>query len=107
MPNTVSIIDGTELFIQRPSNLSTQKSSYSKYKRHTTIKFLVSIDPFTGVFNFVSSGFSGNYSDRFVVENCGFLDLLIPGQRIMADRGFTARDLIARKNVFWTITSFL
>ena len=100
MPNTVSIIDGTELFIQRPSNLSTQKSSYSKYKSHTTIKFLVSIDPFTGVFNFVSSGFSGNYSDRFVVENCGFLDLLIPGQRIMADRGFTARDLIARKNVF-------
>ena len=79
MANTVSIIDGTELFIQRPSNLSTQKSSYSEYKSHTTVKFLVSIDPFTGVFNFVSTGFSGNSSDRFVVENSGFLDVLRPG----------------------------
>ena len=94
-------------FIQRPSNLSTQKSSYSEYKSHTTVKFLVSIDPFTGVFNFVSTGFSGNSSDRFVVENSGFLDVLRPGQRILADRGFTARDLIAQKSAFLTIPSFL
>ena len=43
------------------------------------------------MFNFVSTGFSGNSSDRFVVENSGFLDVLRPGQRILADRGFTAR----------------
>ena len=107
MPNTVAIIDGTEIFIQRPSNLSTQKSSYSEYKSHTTVKYLVSIDPFTGVFNFVSQGFSGNSSDRFVVENSDFLSLLKPGQRILADRGFTARDLIASKRAFLTIPSFL
>lgn len=29
LPNAVAIIDGTEIFIQRPSNLATQKSSYS------------------------------------------------------------------------------
>ena len=29
-----------------------------------------------------------------MVENRGFLDVLKPGQRILADRGFTARDLI-------------
>ncbi len=28
LPNSVAIIDGTEIFIQRPSNLTTQKSSY-------------------------------------------------------------------------------
>ena len=105
MPNTVVIIDGTEIFIQRPSNLSTQKSSYSEYKGHTTIKYLVSIDPFTGVFNFVSQGFSGNSSDRFVVENSDFLSLPKPGQRILADRGFTARDLIASKRAFLKIPS--
>ena len=93
MPNTVAIIDGTEIFIQRPSNLSTQMSSYSEYKGRTTVKYLVSIDPFTGVFNLVSQGFSGNSSDRFVVENSDFLSLLKPVQRILADRGFTARDL--------------
>ena len=36
-PNSVAIIDGTEIFIQCPSNLTTQKSSYSDYKSHTTI----------------------------------------------------------------------
>ena len=34
LPNSVAIIDGTEIFIQRPSNLTTQKSSYSDYKCH-------------------------------------------------------------------------
>ena len=65
MPNTVGIIDGTDIFIQRPSNLATQKSSYSDYKSHTTVKYLVAIDPFTGVFTFVSPGFSRNSSDRW------------------------------------------
>ena len=49
LPNSVAIIDGTEIFIQRPSNLATQKSSYSDYKSHTTVKYLVAIDTFTGV----------------------------------------------------------
>ena len=107
MPNIVAIIDGTEIFIQHPSNLGTQRSSYSDYKSHTTIKYLVSIDPLTGVFNFVSHGFSGNASDRFVVENSDFLDQIKPGQRILADCGFTTRDLIAKKKAFLTIPSFL
>ena len=54
LPNSVAIIDGTEIFIQRPSNLATQKSAYSDYKSHTTVKYLVAIDTFTGVFVFVS-----------------------------------------------------
>lgn len=68
LPNSVAIIDGTEIFIQRPSNLATQKSSYSDYKSHTTVKYLVGIDTFTGVFCFVSPGFSGNSSDRFTIQ---------------------------------------
>ena len=100
-------IDGTEIFIQRPSNLSTQKSSYSDYKSHTTVKYLVSIDTFTGVFIYVSSGLSGNSSDRFTIQNSGILDELKPGQRILADKGYNARDLIAQKRCFLTIPSFL
>ncbi len=80
LPNSVAIIDGTEIFIQRPSNLSTQKSACSDYKSHITIKYLVAIDTFTGVFVFVSPGFSGNCSDRFTIEYSGILDLLKPGQ---------------------------
>ena len=70
-------------FIQRPSNSSTKKSSYSDYKNHTNVKYLVSIDSFTGVFNFISPGYSGNVSGRFIVENCSILDLVKPG-RVLA-----------------------
>ena len=107
LPNAVAIIDGTEIFIQRPSNLATQKSSYSDYKSHTTVKYLVGIDTFTGVFIYVSPGFSGNSSDRFTIQNSGILDELKPGQRILADKGYNAWDLFAQKRCFLTIPSFL
>ena len=76
-PNTVSIIDGNELFYSEAKHLSTQKSSYSEYKSHTTVKFLMSIDPFTGLFSFVSTGFSGNSSDRFVVDSAFWLIVVL------------------------------
>ena len=107
LPNAVAIIDGTEIFIERPSNLATQKSSYSDYKSHTTVKYLVATDTFTGVFVYVSPGFSGNSSDRFTIEHSGILDQLKPGQRILADKGYNARDLFAQKRCFLTIPSFL
>ena len=107
LPNSVAIIDGTEIFIQRPSNLATQKSSYSDYKSHTTVKYLVAVDTFTGVFVYVSAGFSGNSSDRFTIEHSGILENLKPGQRILADKGYNARDLFAQKRCFLTIPSFL
>ena len=106
LPNSVGIIDGTEIFIQRPSNLETKKLSYSDYKSHTMVKYLVAIDTFTGVFTFVSPGFSGSCSDRYTVEHSGLLDALQPGQRILVDKGYTACDLFARKRCFLTIPSF-
>ena len=107
LSNTVGVIDGTEIFIERPSHLTIQMASWSDYKSHNTAKYLVCIDPFTGVSTFVSSGFSGNASNRFTVEHSGFLDKLKPGQRILTDRGFTASDVLARKQAFLTIPSFL
>jgi len=107
LPNSVGIIDVTEVFIQRPSNLETQKSLYSDYKSNTTVKYLVAIDTFTGVFIFISQGISGNCSDRFTTEHSGLLDVLQPGQRILADKGYTAIDLFARKRHFLPIPSFL
>ena len=107
LPNSVAIIDGTEIFIQQPSNLATQKSSYSDYKSHTTVKYLVGIDTFTGVLAFVSARFSGNSSDRFTIQHSDILHELKPGQRILADKGYNARDLFAPKQCFLTIPSFL
>ena len=77
-------------------------------KSHTTtVKYLVAIDTFTGVFTFISAGFSGNASDRFTIEHSGILDVLKPSQQILADKGYTARDLFATKRCFLTVPSFL
>ena len=39
------------------NNLETQKSSYSDYKSHTTVKYLVTIDTFTGYSLLFHQGF--------------------------------------------------
>ena len=90
LPNAVDIIDRTEILIQRPSNLATQKSSCSEYKSDITVKYLVAIDTFTGVFVYVSSVFSGISCDRFTVQHNRILNEFKPGQRILADKGYNA-----------------
>ena len=39
-PSTFAIIDGTEIFMETPSNLYMQSSTWSQYKHHNTMKFL-------------------------------------------------------------------
>jgi hypothetical protein len=38
---------------------------------------------------FISKAFGGRASDKFIVEKSGFMNYLLPGDEIMADRGFT------------------
>ena len=44
-PSTVAIIDASEIFIETPSDLVLQSSSWSNYKHHNTAKFLVACTP--------------------------------------------------------------
>lgn len=104
-PNTHGIIDCTEIFIQRPRNPSNHSKTYSNYKSHNTFKFLVCITP-TGAISFVSDIWGGNTSDRYITANSGFLDYIEPGIEIMADRGFTIRDLLTSKGAYLTIPPF-
>ena len=43
-PNTIVIVDTTELKIQVPSSLQKHSESYSTYKSHTTFKSLIGVD---------------------------------------------------------------
>ena len=40
-PTTYKIIDGSEIFIQTPSDLQMQSSTWSSYNHHNTAKFLI------------------------------------------------------------------
>lgn len=92
------IVDGTEIFIETPKNLLLAASCWSDYKHHHTVKYLVSINP-NGHINYISKGWGGRTSDNYLTEHCGFLDILEPYDKVMADRGFQIQKLLAQQFV--------
>jgi hypothetical protein len=89
----VVIIDCFEVFIETPSNAEAKAMTWSSYKHHNTVKFLIGITP-QGTISFLSQAWCGRASDKFVTENSGFLKKLLPGDVVMADRGFDVKDSI-------------
>ena len=85
---TTVYIDCFEVFIDRLSNLLVPAQTFSSYKHHNTIKVLIGITP-QGTISFVSKAWGGRTSDKFLTENCGIMEKLLPGDLVKADRGFT------------------
>ena len=59
----VSIIDCFEIFIERPHNLTARAQTWSNYKHHNTIKYLISITP-SGAVNFISQPYM--YNEQYI-----------------------------------------
>ena len=59
---TVAIIDASEVFIETPSDLALQSSSWSNYKHHNTCKFLVACTP-NGAISYIPPLYLGSISD--------------------------------------------
>ena len=53
----------------------------------------------SGAISFVSKLYGGNISDRELTQRSGLLDLLEPGDSVMADRGFTITDMLNLRGV--------
>ena len=107
-PTTFAIIDGSELFIETPSDLCVQSSTWSNYKHHNTFKFLVACSP-NGAISYISPLYVGSISDVELTRVCGFLEKLEgrSGISIMADRGFTVKDMLANIGVELNIPPFM
>ena len=99
------VIDCFEVFIERPTNLLARAQTFSSYKHHNTIKILIGITP-QGTVSFVSQAWGGRTSDKYLTENCGFLDHLLPGDMVMADRGFTIAESVGLKQAKLVIPAF-
>ena len=89
----VCIIDCFEIFCERPSDLMARAQTYSHYKHHNTVKFLIGITP-QGVISYISKGWGGRVSDKYLTENCGLLNHILPGDQILADRGFNVQESV-------------
>ena len=72
-PNTTSIIDCIEIFIQKPKNCSAQASTWSNYKSYNTLKALVVTQP-NGAVTFVSKLWSRNISARKNTIDSKYID---------------------------------
>lgn len=82
------IIDCFEMGIEKPSSLKAKAQTWSSYKYKNTVKYLIAITS-QGVISFISQGWGGRTSDKHITENCSLLNNLLPGDVVLADRGFT------------------
>ena len=99
------VIDCFKVFIEKPTNFLARAQTFSTYKHHNTIKVLIGVTP-QGTVSFVSDARGGRTSDKFLTENCGFLDKLLPGDMVMADRGFTINESVGLKQAKLVIPAF-
>lgn len=107
-PTTYIIIDASEVFVEKPTDLMLQSSTWSNYKQHNTVKYLVGVTP-NGAISFISPTFVGSISDPELTRCSGLLSKL-DGKgnvSVMADRGFTIRDQLQNIGVDLNIPPFL
>ena len=89
--NLQVIIDATEFFMKSPTHFEEQGNMYSSYKAKCNLKVLIGITPnYSCVF--VSNVYEDSVSDNQLPIQIGFLHN--PGNLVMADRGFTIRDIL-------------
>ena len=66
------IIDCTEIFVERPSDLLARAQMWSNYKHHSTLKFLIGITP-QGTISYLSRCAGGRISDKQIIEQSDLL----------------------------------
>ena len=92
-PRLNCIIDCFEIFINAPNGLKARAHCYSNYKKHTTVKFFIACTPL-GSISFISKAWGGRATDIEIVRDSGFISssFHLPGDQILADRGFLLHD---------------
>ena len=100
--NFIGIIDCTEVFIETTKSLELQSATWSEYKHHKTVKFLVCAAPNSSVI-YVSENYIGRISDKALTKDSVFLDEISAFCSVMADKGFNLFDECPGRNTTFIV----
>ena len=81
------VIDCTDIEVAAPGLMSQQNATYSSFPGMHSFKVIVGVAP-NAVITYVSMLSAGSISDKAIVLESGLLKHLIPGDMILADKGF-------------------
>jgi hypothetical protein len=98
LPDLRAITDCSDVFIEIPKDPFLHTNTWSDYKHHNTLTFLIAVSPNSSI-TYVSPAYPGRISDSQVTRVSGFLDTLEPYDQIMADKGFLIADDCAVRHV--------
>ena len=100
-----SIIDCFELYIEKPADIMSETVTWCTYKHHNIVTCMISVTPQVTV-SYISKGYGGRVSDKFITENCGYLDKLQPGDVVLADRGFNVEGSVVYRGATLNVPAF-
>uniref|UniRef100_A0A146MVL5 THAP domain-containing protein n=1 Tax=Fundulus heteroclitus TaxID=8078 RepID=A0A146MVL5_FUNHE len=92
-PQLRVIIDCTEIRCKTATS-----ETFSSHKNPTTFKGLIGVAP-CGVITFVSTLYTGSISDIEITKKSQLLQLLQPGDEVMADKGFLSEKILSEVGV--------
>ena len=101
----IAIVDCFEIKIETSSHLVAKAATWLQYKHANTAKVFIAMC-LQGVTTFISSTWGGRVSDKFLTVNSGFLNKLLPGDVVLADRGFDIGEDVARMQATLKIKAF-
>jgi hypothetical protein len=68
--------------------------------------FFIAIAP-KGFIMYISPLYGDRASDNYITKNSGFLNFILPGDEVMADRGFTIGEELSARRVKLNIPAFM